>query len=148
MAAGLSACAQTPAPSAPAPPDGSTPARSSAPAISSTPARTTPAHGAHLDVAAFAQALPASGTVIVDVRTPQEFAEGHLQGALLADVSAPDFASRLAGLDRSRTYAVYCRSGNRSRTAVDQMSALGFTHVYGLDGGINDWTAAGRPITR
>ncbi|NMM24718.1 MAG: rhodanese-like domain-containing protein [Phycicoccus sp.] len=58
-----------------------------------------------------------------------------------------DFATRVAALDKTATYAVYCRSGNRSGTALQQMSAAGFTHVYDLAGGIGAWQNMGGPMT-
>lgn len=69
------------------------------------------------------------GTVIIDVRTPAEFAGGHLDGALNIDVQSPDFEAQISALDPSGTYYVYCRSGNRSGQAIDRMSALGFTDL-------------------
>lgn len=71
-------------------------------------------------------APPAEGTVIIDVRTPQEFASGHLQGAVNIDVQAADFEARISELDPEASYFVYCRSGNRSGQAIDRMRALGF----------------------
>lgn len=103
--------------------------------------------GERLDVAAFREAVARPGTVVLDVRTPQEFAQGHLPGAVLADVNAPDFASRIAALDRSRPYAVYCRSGNRSQVAVDALRQAGFSQLVDLTGGILEWTAAGGQTT-
>ena len=62
------------------------------------------------------------------------------------DVESPTFASQIATLDTGATYAVYCRSGNRSKTAMDQMKAAGFTNVTDLDGGIVAWQAQGLPV--
>ena len=70
-----------------------------------------------------------AGTVVVDVRTPAEFASGHLEGAINIDVQAADFEARLAELDPAGTYYVYCRSGNRSGQAIDRMAARGFTEL-------------------
>lgn len=72
-------------------------------------------------------------TKIVDVRTPAEFATGHLEGATNIDIEANDFATKIATLDKNASYLVYCRSGNRSAQAKSKMSAAGFTHV--TDGG-------------
>lgn len=82
---------------------------------------------------------------LIDVRTPAEFAEGHLAGATLLDIQDPSFAERLAELPTDGTYVVYCRSGNRSAAAVQAMRQRGFTEVYDL-GGIIDWQAAGLPV--
>lgn len=110
--------------------------------------RGAPGNGARLDVPAFRQAMARPGTVVLDVRTAQEYAEGHLPGAVLADVNAPDFGTKLAALDRSRPYAVYCRSGNRSQAAVEVMREAGFIQVVDLTGGILAWTEAGGEITK
>jgi len=80
----------------------------------------------------FSTAMKAPGTVVLDVRTPAEFAAGHLPEAKNIDIEGPDFASGIAALDKTATYAVYCRSGNRSATAMEQMTAASFTHVYDL----------------
>ena len=75
----------------------------------------------------------AEGTVIIDVRTPGEFASGHLEGALNIDVQSPDFAAQVSQLDPTQEYFIYCRSGNRSGQAISQMSNLGFTSM--INGG-------------
>ena len=94
-----------------------------------------------------AEAILASGGVeIIDVRTPEEFAEGHLPGADLIDISAADFDSRIEALDRSATYFVYCRSDNRSGQATALMADLGFESIYELEGGTVAWLASGRTL--
>ncbi|WP_229841995.1 rhodanese-like domain-containing protein [Pseudolysinimonas yzui] len=65
-------------------------------------------------------------TIIVDVRTPAEFAEGHLEGAVNIDVQSAEFDALIADLDPDAEYLVYCRSGNRAATAIDRMAAQGF----------------------
>lgn len=65
--------------------------------------------------------------MIVDVRTPAEFASGHLEGAINIDVRAADFDAQVDALDRDAEYLVYCRSGNRAGSAIDRMAAMGFT---------------------
>lgn len=68
-------------------------------------------------------------TVIIDVRTPDEFTGGHLEGAVNIDVQSADFDSRIAELPTDADYVVYCRSGNRSATAIDRMEQVGFTSL-------------------
>lgn len=68
-------------------------------------------------------------TVVIDVRTPVEFASGHLDGAINIDVQSPDFEALVSELDPAGSYYVYCRSGNRSAQAIDRMAALGFTDL-------------------
>ena len=86
--------------------------------------------------------------VILDVRTPEEFAEGHMTGAVNMNVLAPDFASRLGMLDRGKTYLVYCRTGNRSTRAVQAMERLGFQSVFHMVEGIVGWQKKGFPVSR
>ena len=91
-------------------------------------------------------AAPA-GLVVLDVRTPAEFTDGHLADAINIDFYEADFADSLKALDRDVPYVLYCRSGNRSATAAQIMRDLGFTEVYEVDGGILAWVQAGLPIT-
>ncbi len=76
------------------------------------------------------QSTADSAAMIIDVRTPQEFAAGHLSGAVNLDVNDPSFDARMAQLDRTGTYFVYCRSGNRSAQAVNRMRDAGFVDSY------------------
>lgn len=85
--------------------------------------------------------------VIVDVRTPDEFADGHLENAINIDFNADSFRDNLNLLDKSNTYLIYCRSGNRSAQALTTMNDLGFSDVRDM-GGIIDWTAEGFPIVK
>ena len=75
--------------------------------------------------------------VVLDVRTPEEFAAGGLPGAILIDINNPSFTSEVSALDADLPYLVYCRSGNRSATAVEIMEDLGFTEIYELADGIH-----------
>ena len=86
--------------------------------------------------------------VILDVRTSQEFHNGHIEGALSIDVNLPSFSEELEQLDRNATYLVYCRSGNRSRTALAIMEDLGFTSIYHLTNGITEWVDAGLQVSQ
>ncbi len=86
------------------------------------------------------------GITLIDVRTPEEYAQGHLEGAQLIDLQAPDFQDRIAELDRDGSYVIYCHSGNRSAQARQLMDQLGFADVADVDGGITAWTAAGLPV--
>jgi rhodanese-related sulfurtransferase len=86
--------------------------------------------------------------VIMDVRTPAEYAEGHLANAVNIDFDADDFEDRIKELDRGNTYVVYCRSGVRSAGARDAMQELGFNEVYNVLGGIIGWTDTGFPVVK
>lgn len=114
--------------------------------VTAVAAASAPAAGSELDAAAFASALKRPGTIILDVRTPEEFAAGHLVGAVNVDVNGADFLGALAGYDKTVPYAVYCRSGNRSGTAVSLMAEAGFTAAYHLGGGIGAWQDAGGEV--
>lgn len=84
--------------------------------------------------------------VLIDVRTTEEFAEGHLEGALNLNVEDGTLEEALAGLDPNETYQVYCRSGRRSAIAYDLMVANGFANVTDL-GSVEEAVAAtGLPI--
>jgi rhodanese-related sulfurtransferase len=74
--------------------------------------------------------------VVLDVRTPGEFRQQSLKGAINIDVMGSAFASAIAKLDKSKSYLVYCRSGSRSASACGLMASNGFTSLYNLSGGI------------
>jgi len=92
------------------------------------------------------QANPPDDLVILDVRTPEEFDAGHIEGAIMIDFYAEDFAEQLAQLDPDVPYLLYCNSGNRSGKTVPILDELGFTDVADVDGGIQAWAGAGLPI--
>jgi len=96
-----------------------------------------------VNVEEFASVIEGPGIVILDVRTPEEFAQGHIAGSININVESPDFTSKVEQLDKSQTYAVYCRSGRRSGVATQQMESLGFTSLYNMNGGVIDWAGAG-----
>lgn len=85
------------------------------------------------------------GLVVLDIRTPEEFDRVRLADAALIDFYEPDFAERVAELDRDVPYVLYCNSGNRTASAAQLMRDLGFAEVYEVDGGIQGWLAAGLP---
>jgi phage shock protein E len=99
-----------------------------------------------LSVSEFSSKVTESGIITLDVRTPGEFNEGHIEGAQLIDFQSGNFENEIASLDKSKTYAVYCRSGNRSGEAVKVMRDAGFTNLYNLNGGVIDWANAGLPL--
>lgn len=89
---------------------------------------------------------PPEDLVILDVRTQEEFDEGHIDGAVMIDFYGEDFVDRLAALDPDVPYVLYCRSGNRSASAGSIMAELGFQSVDDVDGGIISWQATGLPV--
>ena len=86
-------------------------------------------------------------TVILDVRTAEEVAEGHLAGAKNIDVQSDLFDVSIEQLDKDKTYLLYCRSGKRTAVAGAKMKAAGFKNVYMMEGGITAWKEKGKPIT-
>lgn len=95
--------------------------------------------------AVIAQVDPASpqhdtSIVILDVRTPEEFREGHLPHAILVDYYADDFRAQINKLDKQARYFVYCRTGRRSSDAIRMMRMDGFKQLENMDGGIVQWT--------
>ena len=87
--------------------------------------------------------------IIIDVRTAEEFATGHIANAVNICVTCTaQFRSTIAGLDRSRTYLVYCGSQHRSPTAIQILQEEGFTDLYELIGGLAAWQAAGLPTVQ
>ena len=84
--------------------------------------------------------------IIIDVRTPQEFSSGHLEGAHNIDFYSTEFTDTISTLDTSAAYSVYCRSGNRSGQTLELMESLGFTDVIDLEGGILAWVQSGKSL--
>jgi thioredoxin 1 len=98
---------------------------------------------------AFESGLQMSGIQLVDVRTPEEFAGGHLEGAINIDIKSPDFSSRIASeLDKDQPVYVYCRSGGRSASAGEYLAAQGYSEIYDLKGGILSWMDSGKKVVK
>ncbi|MFC1981553.1 rhodanese-like domain-containing protein, partial [Chloroflexota bacterium] len=76
---------------------------------------------------------------IIDIRTPEEFSEGHIENAVNIDFYSETFKEDLDKLDKNKIYFIYCRSGNRSGSAMSVMKNLGFKEVYNLSVGIKEW---------
>jgi len=100
----------------------------------------------NLSVEEFARMAEDKRSVILDVRTPEEFTAGHLPGAVNLNVNAPDFQAQAALLDRSKIYLVHCATGVRSVNACEKLDRLDFPHLYNLSGGFKAWTKAGKPV--
>ena len=86
--------------------------------------------------------------IIIDVRTPREFVEGHIENALNIDFNSGTFRDEIYKLDKAKKYLIYCRSGNRSRRALSVMTELGFKEVYHFSEGIIGWTKAGYTVVK
>lgn len=86
--------------------------------------------------------------VVLDVRTPEEFKEGHVKGAVNIDFIDKGFPDQLAKLDRSKTYLVHCQAGGRSTKALEVFKKLGFKTVIHMDGGMNGWQDEKLPVEK
>ena len=89
-----------------------------------------------------------SGVVVIDVRTPGEFAAGHIEGAKNIDFMAPDFAKKVQALDRNKTYLVHCQSGGRSGSSKKVFKKLGFKNILHLSNGFGEWKASGNKVVK
>ena len=91
-----------------------------------------------VDIDEFKTEISKSDVQLVDVRTAQEFSEGHIPGAMNIDVNAPDFEEKIKALDKKENVAIYCRSGRRSKMAANKLTAAGFK-VIELNTGFLSW---------
>jgi rhodanese-related sulfurtransferase len=89
-----------------------------------------------------------SNFVILDIRTPEEFRDGHIEDALNVDFRSPNFGTEIDQFDKNKTYFVYCRTGNRSHDALNLMGPLGFRSIVRLAGDITGWKSAGLPVVK
>ena len=86
--------------------------------------------------------------IILDVRTPREFKGGHIERAILLDYYSKTYPDKLKNLDKTKTYLIYCRSGNRSGKTLDLIKNMGFSRVYNMAQGLRGWRAKGLPVTK
>lgn len=107
-----------------------------------------PAGFRRVGVAEFEQLWREKKLAVLDVRTADEFKDGHIPGAVNLDVLDAGFEKQVATLDKSKTYLVHCAAGRRSANAAEQMKALGFKSVIDLAPGFNGWQAAGKPVEK
>lgn len=102
-----------------------------------------------LSATEFAERLKKDNTIqLLDVRTPGEFKNGHLENAINASIDGSDFENQIAALDKSKPVFVYCLSGPRSRAAAKQMRASGFKNVVEMPGGMMEWRSKSLPETK
>lgn len=85
---------------------------------------------------------------VIDVRTPDEFKDGHIQGAKNIDIMANDFEAQLGKLDKTQPTLVHCQAGGRSTRALKVFEKLGFKNLIHLDEGFGGWAAAGKPVVK
>jgi rhodanese-related sulfurtransferase len=109
---------------------------------------TPPGHVKDADVAEFVRLVADTNNVVLDVRTPREYASSHLVGAINLNLRDADFAKQAEKLDKGRTCLVYCAVGARSASACQKLRALGFKNLVNLKTGIQGWEGAGQPVER
>jgi rhodanese-related sulfurtransferase len=97
---------------------------------------------------AFEAKMATPNVQLVDVRTPQEFANGHLENAKNVNFNDPEFKQKIALLDKSKPIAVYCGVGGRSGKASKILVELGFKDISDLAGGITAWSAANKKVVK
>ncbi len=85
-------------------------------------------------------------SLVIDIRTPEEYSIGHLPGAINIDYQNSDFLENLSELDKKGNYAIYCRIGTRSADALLIMQEMGFENVVELSGGIEAWARGGHTV--
>ena len=98
----------------------------------------------NLDAPKFAEKIAELDVVVLDVRTPEEFNSGHIPNAINIDIYSDYFRADISALDKSKSYAVYCRSGKRSVDASSEMDLTGFKSTFNLTGGIIELVDSGR----
>ena len=91
----------------------------------------------------FQEAMGDSSTLVIDVRTPEEYGVARIPGSVNYNVRSETFEDDLKNLDKSTPLYLYCRSGRRSNTAAQKLKEMGFETVYDLEGGILGWTEEG-----
>ncbi len=84
------------------------------------------------------------GSFLLDVRTVEEWNEAHIPGAVL--IPLDELQTRISELPENEDIVIYCRSGNRSRQALNLLLSVGYSTMYSMEGGINDWIDAGYPV--
>lgn len=102
----------------------------------------------HVDAAGAEKLIADRKVRVLDVRTPTEYAAGHIAGATNIDFRASDFEQKVAALDKAQPYLVHCAAGGRSTQSLAVFDRLGFKEIVHLDGGFNGWTRAGNPVIK
>lgn len=86
--------------------------------------------------------------VVLDVRTPEDYDEGHIENAYLLNIKSKDFEDELKKMDKNKKYFVYCRTGRKSRKAVELMEKSGYKEAHGITGGIEKWKSRRLPVEK
>ncbi|MDI1310578.1 rhodanese-like domain-containing protein [Prosthecobacter sp.] len=102
----------------------------------------------HVKADEAAKIIAEGKTAIIDVRTPDEFKDGHIKGAKNIDIMSKDFEAQLGKLDKTQPTLVHCQAGGRSTRALPILEKLGFTNLIHLDDGFGGWETAGKPVVK
>lgn len=104
----------------------------------------------NIEPKAFAEKVAVPGVQLIDVRTPDEYGNQHLDNAKNINVNDSNFEAQAAQLDKNKPVYVYCLSGGRSAKAADKLASMGFKEVYNMAGGITRWNAEGlgKPVNK
>lgn len=102
----------------------------------------------HVKAEEAAKLLSSGNVTVIDVRTAEEFKEGHIKDAKNIDIMANDFEAQVGRLDKSKPTLVHCQAGGRSTRALKTFEKLGFTDVTHLDDGFAGWEKAGKPVEK
>ena len=110
---------------------------------------TTPAI-ASISPEEFKKVVDAGNVQLIDIRTQREFMQNRIKGAVMFDFYKRTFANEMSSsnLDKSKPIYIYCRTGRRTGIALKQLSAVGFTQIYDLKGGIVQWARKGYPVEK
>jgi len=101
----------------------------------------------HVNAQAFKKAMDAKTGIVIDVRTPGEFAQGHIKGSKNIDAMNGNFAREFSKLDKKIPVLIYCKSGGRSSRAANKLKRMGFS-VYNMQGGFMGWSMQGLPTNK
>jgi len=115
--------------------------------LSADEAKKEPAAVTHVDAAAAEKLVNESKVTVLDVRTADEYKEGHIAGAKNIDFTENNFATLVKELDKEKPLLVHCAGGGRSTKSLKILEKEGFKKVYHLDGGLKGWVKDGKPVT-
>lgn len=102
----------------------------------------------NVDSKAFSELIAAGKGIVLDVRTPQEYSRGHIDGSTLISTNDPKFVDKVRLLQKDKPLYIYCLTGSRSRAVANYLSQNGYSKVYNLQRGIIEWNQMGYPISQ
>lgn len=102
----------------------------------------------HVESKAAAEIIAKGEVIVLDVRTADEFAEGHIKGAKNIDFLDSKFKAEAAKLDKTKTYLVHCQAGGRSTKSLESLKELGIKNLIHLDDGFGGWKEKGLPVEK